>query len=241
MSNPLIIAGCLAAGCGGLAFAFIAGESRAEKRRAVIGKASTKIVDAGQADRTARKKQIADGLREMEKKGQKRFNLQTRIEQAGLSISRQQYIVGGVILGLALGAVAYLKSGSLLLASLILVIGMIGLPWGWAYELLSPVIIPIAMLTTLVGYLAGYISGQVFVLGWLVAWLIALATTLAALLMTETPGGSTRGWRGLGAVVLAVFAEIPYQCLTLVYRIQTLLRPRQKVAWGEMERSLSET
>jgi hypothetical protein len=41
--------------------------------------------------------------------------------------------------------------------------------------------------------------------------------------------------------VLAVFAEIPYQCLTLVYRIQTLLRPRQKVAWGEMERSLSET
>ena len=128
MGNPLVIAGCLAVGCGALAFAFIAGESRAERRRAVIGKASTKAVDAGQADRTARKKQIADGLREMEKKGQKRFNLQTRIEQAGLSISRQQYIVGGVILGLALGAVAYLKSGSLLLASLILVIGMIGLP-----------------------------------------------------------------------------------------------------------------
>jgi cellulose synthase/poly-beta-1,6-N-acetylglucosamine synthase-like glycosyltransferase len=121
------------------------------------------------------------------------------------------------------------------------VIGVVGLPWGWAYELFSPIVIPIAMLTTLAGYLAGFISGQVFVLGWLVAWLIALATTLAALLMTESPCGSTRGWRGLGAVVIAVLVEIPYQCMTLVYRIQTLLRPRQKVVWGEMERSLSES
>jgi cellulose synthase/poly-beta-1,6-N-acetylglucosamine synthase-like glycosyltransferase len=120
-------------------------------------------------------------------------------------------------------------------------IGVVGLPWGWAYELFSPIIITVAMLTTLGGYLAGYISGQVFALSWLVAWLMALATTLAALLMTETPCGSTRGWRALGAVVLAVFVEVPYQCLTLVYRIQTLLRPRQKVVWGEMERSLGES
>ena len=120
------------------------------------------------------------------------------------------------------------------------VVGLLGLPWAWAYELVSPVVIPLAMLTTLVGYLAGYISGQTFVLGLLLAWLIALAATLAALLMTESPGGSTRGWRDLGAVVGAVFAEIPYQCLTLVYRIQTLLRPRQKVVWGEMERSVGD-
>ena len=101
-----------------------------------------------------------------------------------------------------------------------------------------PIVIPVAIATTLVGYLVGYISGQVFVLSLLVAWLIAVASTLAALLMTETPGGSARGWRSLAAVVAAVFVEIPYQCLTLVYRIQTLLRPRQKVVWGEMGRSL---
>ena len=118
------------------------------------------------------------------------------------------------------------------------VVGILGLPWAWAYELFSPIVIPVAMATTLVGYLAGYITGQVALLGLLLAWLIAVAATLAALLMTETPGGSTRGWRSLGGVVGAVFVEIPYQCLTLVYRIQTLLRPRQKVVWGEMERSL---
>jgi cellulose synthase/poly-beta-1,6-N-acetylglucosamine synthase-like glycosyltransferase len=118
------------------------------------------------------------------------------------------------------------------------VVGVLGLPWAWAYELLSPVVIPVAILATVGGYLAGYVSGQVFVLSLLVAWLIAVAATLAALLMTEAPGGSTRGWLGLAAVVGAVFVEIPYQCLTLVYRIQTLLRPRQKVVWGEMGRSV---
>jgi hypothetical protein len=97
------------------------------------------------------------------------------------------------------------------------------------------------MVTTVVGYLAGYITGQVVVLTVLVAWLIALAATLAALLMTETPAGSPRGWRGLAAVVGAVFVEIPYQCLTLAYRMQTLLRPRKKIVWGEMGRSLGDS
>ena len=116
-------------------------------------------------------------------------------------------------------------------------VGILGLPWAWAYELVSPVVIPVAFLTTLWGYLAGYMTGQVFALGLLLAWLIAVASTLAALLMTETPGGSARGWGSLSAVVGAVFFELPYQCITLAYRIQTLARPRQKVVWGEMERS----
>jgi cellulose synthase/poly-beta-1,6-N-acetylglucosamine synthase-like glycosyltransferase len=132
------------------------------------------------------------------------------------------------------------KHGDMTLRPRYRVVGILGLPWAWAYELFSPIVIPVAMLTTLVGYLAGYITGQVALLGLLVAWLIAVASTLAALLMTETPGGSTRGWRSLGAVVGAVFVEFPYQWLTLVYRIQTLLRPRQRIAWGEMERSLGQ-
>jgi tight adherence protein B len=129
MGNPIIIAGCLAVGLGGLAFALIAGESRAEKRRAAVGRNIGKPVDgSAQADRVARKKQIAEGLRELEKRGQKRFNLQARIEQAGLSITGRQYIVASVGLALLLGALAYAKSDSPLLALLIVVIGMIGLP-----------------------------------------------------------------------------------------------------------------
>jgi tight adherence protein B len=129
MANPIIIAGCLAVGFGSLAFAFIAGDSRADKRRAAVAKNAAKTADASaQADRAARKKQIADGLRGLEKKGKKRFNLETRIEQAGLSITRRQYLAGSVVLGLLLGAATYVKSESALLASLIVVIGMVGLP-----------------------------------------------------------------------------------------------------------------
>src|SRR5260370_20101060 len=129
MGNPIIIAGCLAVGFGGLAYAFIVGESRAEKRRTAVAKSATKAVDAAaQDDRAARKKLIADGLRDMDKKSKKRFNLQTRIEQAGLSITRQQYLGGSVVLGLVLGVVTYVRSDSPLLALLIVVIGMIGLP-----------------------------------------------------------------------------------------------------------------
>jgi len=130
------------------------------------------------------------------------------------------------------------KHRSMMLRPHYRVVGVLGLPWAWLYELLSPVVIPIAMATTLVGYLAGYLSGRTLALGLLVAWLFSLAATFAALLMTETPAGSTRGWKSLAVVVGAVFAEVPYQWLTLVFRIQTLLRPRHKVVWGEMERSL---
>ena len=129
MVNPIVVAGFLAVGFGGLALAVVSGESRAEKRRAAVARDAVKAPDGSvQADRAARKKQIAYGLRDMEKKGKKRFNLQTRIEQAGPSISRQQYVIASVLLGLLLGAVAYAKSDSPLLALLIWVIGTVGLP-----------------------------------------------------------------------------------------------------------------
>jgi tight adherence protein B len=129
MVNPIVVAGCLAIGFGGLAFAFVAGESRADKRRAAVTRSDAKALRVAAAvDRTARKKQIADGLRDIEKKGRQRVSLATRIEQAGLSITRQQYLIGSVILGLFLGAGTYIESNSPLLALLIAVIGTIGLP-----------------------------------------------------------------------------------------------------------------
>jgi tight adherence protein B len=128
MVNPIVIAGFLSVGIGGIAFAFLAGESRADKRRVAVAKREPKIAGASaQVDRTMRKKQIADGLRDLEKKGRKRANLETRIEQAGLSLTRRQYIMGSLFLGLTLGAVADLKSGSLLLAFMVGVMGAIGL------------------------------------------------------------------------------------------------------------------
>ena len=129
MVNPIAVAGCLAIGFGGLAFAFVGGDSRADKRRAAVAKSDAKTLSASaNFDRAARKKQIADGLRDIEKKGKRRFNLAARIGQAGLSITTQQYWIGSLLLGLFVSAFAYLESRSALLAVLVGVIGAIGVP-----------------------------------------------------------------------------------------------------------------
>ena len=130
MVNPLIIAGCLAVGLGGVVFLFVGGESRAEKRRAAVDRGSPKAIAASsQPDRMMRKKQIAEGLRELEKAThRRRITLQSRIEQAGLSISRRQFVVGSILLGLLLGAATEIESRSPLLSAMVVVIGAAGLP-----------------------------------------------------------------------------------------------------------------
>jgi tight adherence protein B len=129
MVNPMAVAGCLAIGFGGLAFAFVGGDSRADKRRAAVARSDAKALNASASvDRAARKKQIADGLRDIERKGKQRVSLATRIDQAGLSITTQQYWIGSLILGLLLSAFTYIESKSALLTLLIGVTGTIGLP-----------------------------------------------------------------------------------------------------------------
>jgi tight adherence protein B len=130
MINPIVVAGCLALGFGGLAFAFVSGDSRADKRRAAVAKTDAKALNASTSvDRTARKKQIADGVRDSETKGKRRrVSLATKIEQAGLSITKQQYWIGSALVGLACSALTYLQSRSLVLTLLVLVTATIGLP-----------------------------------------------------------------------------------------------------------------
>jgi tight adherence protein B len=129
MINPIAVAGFLALGVGGLAFALVGGDSRADKRRAAVAKSDPKAVAAAaNVDRNARKKQIADGLRDIEMKGKRRANLATRIEQAGLSITKQQYWIGSAVIGFICSALAYVQSRSMLLMALVALTTAIGLP-----------------------------------------------------------------------------------------------------------------
>jgi tight adherence protein B len=130
MVNPIAVAGCLSIGLGGLAFALLGGDSRADKRRAAIARTDPKAVSGStNVDRAARKKQIAEGVRDFEMKGRrKRVSLATRIEQAGLAITKQQYWIGCLLLGVILGALTYIESKSLLLTPLVIVTGALGLP-----------------------------------------------------------------------------------------------------------------
>jgi cellulose synthase/poly-beta-1,6-N-acetylglucosamine synthase-like glycosyltransferase len=116
-------------------------------------------------------------------------------------------------------------------------LGMAALPWAWLYELFNPILFVLALVTTVVGYSLGYLTLHAVLLGAFVTWAFTTAPTLAALLMTDTPGGSPSGWKNLAAVVGTTTVDFLYQLLTLVYRLQALFS-RGRVTWGEMERSL---
>ncbi len=129
MINPIVVATGLALGFGGLAFAFVGGDLRADKRRAAVTKVEAKASLAVGVDRATRKKQIADGVRDNELKGRRRrVSLATKIEQAGLTITKQQYWIASVAFGLVCGALAYVQSRSVLLTLLVIVTAAVGVP-----------------------------------------------------------------------------------------------------------------
>src|SRR5271154_5328442 len=129
VNNLVLAAGCVIAACGGLVFAFAGGESRVDKRRAALKTTETKAANSATVDRAAKKKQIAENVRDLEKKSRRKGpNLQARIEQAGLSLTRQQFLILFAGIAVGLGALTYLKSQSPLMAVLIVVMSGLGLP-----------------------------------------------------------------------------------------------------------------
>ena len=129
MINPIAIAGGLALAFGGLAFAFVGGDSRADKRRAAVARTDAKASVTASVDRATRKKQIANDVRDSETKGKrKRVSLATKIDQAGLSITKQHYWIGSILVGLVCSALTFLQSRSFLLTLLVGVTATIGLP-----------------------------------------------------------------------------------------------------------------
>jgi tight adherence protein B len=128
VSNPMILAGLVAAVIGGLALAFTSGDSQADKRKAALQKGGVKTRDAS-LDKIARKKQITESLKELEQKGgRKRANLETKLVQAGLSISRQQYMIFSGICGLVVTFLVYMMTHSLYIAAPAAIIGIFGVP-----------------------------------------------------------------------------------------------------------------
>lgn len=128
VNNLVLAAGCAVLALGGLAFVLAGGDLRADKRRASLKRVEAKA-GAASTDKTAKKKQIAESIKDLEKKSErKRPDLQTRIEQAGLSIPRQQFIIIFAAVTVALAGLVYIKSQSALLAALVAAISAVGLP-----------------------------------------------------------------------------------------------------------------
>jgi tight adherence protein B len=129
ISHSVLMASLLALAFGGLALAFVSGDSRAKKRQQALQKNGVaKVKDAG-LDKGARRKQLADSLKEIEQKAsRKKVSLQTKIQQAGLAISTRQYWIYSGACGLALALVIFAVTKNIFVAAPAAIVGALGVP-----------------------------------------------------------------------------------------------------------------
>jgi tight adherence protein B len=124
----VLAAGLAIFALGGLAFVFTGGSSRADLRRASVQKSDEKA-NAVVADRAAKKKQISDSLKDLEKKSKRKGpDLATRIAQAGLPIDKRQFLMISAAVAVVIAGFVLFKSGSPALAGLVGVMAALGLP-----------------------------------------------------------------------------------------------------------------
>ncbi len=132
MSQMLIVYGLCALAAAAVlfvAYPYLSGDIKAEKRRVALQAAGPKrterVVDGG-----ARRKQVADSLKELEKRGkqQRKVSLANRIGQAGLAWTVRTYYLISLGVGAVLGLLTWVLSDNLLFAAAAASIGGFGLP-----------------------------------------------------------------------------------------------------------------
>jgi len=122
-----------ASGLAFLIFPYLSGDVRGEKRQAqLLNKRQVSRADR-QVDSAARRKQVADSLKELEQRNikQKKRSLEIRIAQAGLTLSKQGYFIASGFAGGTTGFMLFVLSGNAIFGFAGLVIGALGLPSLW--------------------------------------------------------------------------------------------------------------
>jgi tight adherence protein B len=141
-ANPYALPVLVGLATAGIAYALIypmlSGEAKAEKRQnAILGQGGPASSGGKGNDANARKKQVADTLKEMEARtnGSTRFTIPQKMAQAGLSISPTQFYLIGAVLGPVLGLGAFIVSQNVFAGIGCVVLGSLGLPL-WALHFL---------------------------------------------------------------------------------------------------------
>jgi tight adherence protein B len=131
--QTLALAFLAATAIGGVAWVFLypilSGERKAEQRRASLAKSEPTARQADRGQRT-RREQVETSLKELEERHRKEksVTLTARISQAGLSWSKQKFIVISCALGFLCFAVSFVLGAGLLAASAFGFTAALGLP-----------------------------------------------------------------------------------------------------------------
>lgn len=111
----------------GLGFALIpmlTGEDRIESRKASFSSGKVKQVAVRNRDEEQRRKQVADSLKELDQRLDKKVTLEALILQAGLKITRGQYFMMSAASALVFAVVFLMVSHNLLFAPVGLIFGL---------------------------------------------------------------------------------------------------------------------
>lgn len=135
MDRQLIVVALVGLAVAGLMYAFVypylSGDIKAQKRQAALvnGSRERGAIGRGGADPAKRRKAIADSLKEVEEKTKKkRFDLEQRITQAGMTWTKQGFLLGSVAFGLLFGFFLFVVNGDPIVAAGGVAVGVFGLP-----------------------------------------------------------------------------------------------------------------
>jgi tight adherence protein B len=140
MNQQLIIVLLIGIAVAGLMYAlvypYLSGDIKAQKRQKALMSGSSERSVAGRGtDPAKRRKMIAESLKEVEEKNKKkRVDLETRITQAGLTWTKQGFLIGSVAFGLMLGFFIFVVNGDPIIAAGGVAVGIFGIPnWALAF------------------------------------------------------------------------------------------------------------
>ncbi|MBN8980188.1 MAG: type II secretion system F family protein [Rhizobiales bacterium] len=131
--QTLALAFLAAVTIGGLAWVFLypllSGERKAEQRRASFARSEPSLRREDRVQRSKRS-QVEESLKEVEERHKKAKNvsLQLRISQSGLDLTKQQFVIGSVVLGAVGFFVTFFMGAGLLAAAGFAVGAGFGLP-----------------------------------------------------------------------------------------------------------------
>ncbi len=135
-----IVMGLAMVAAGGVVQVFIyfylSGDIKAEKRQAALRSPGPKRNAENQTDAASRRKQITDSLKEVEARSKrKRQSLDARIAQAGLSWSRNHYLISSAISGALAGGLMCFATANPLIILAAAIVGGFGFP-AWTLNFL---------------------------------------------------------------------------------------------------------
>lgn len=125
---------CVGGGLYTFVYPYLSGEIKGQRRQSALMAGTSARQASRGVDQAKRRKAITESLSEIEGRRRKGVDLEGKIAQAGLDISKATFFIISAILGVALGIAIYVASSNELAAAGAVGVGGLGLPrWGLNY------------------------------------------------------------------------------------------------------------